>query len=236
MPQARLYSVAVGLFSPAAMQITVLYFASARERAGTSREMVEVPAGLRVPAIREWLGNRHPQLAPVLSRMRIAVNQEFEEESVLEDGDEIAVIPPVAGGIEMAKVVNRPIELREVVDAVRAEGCGGIVTFAGNVRGDSHGKRVLRLEYEAYGPMAEERLRRIGAEVEQKWIGSRIGIVHRIGVLEVGETAVLIAVAAPHRQAAFEACAYAIDRLKQDVPIWKKEVFEDGTAWVGLGP
>ena len=218
------------------MRVTVLYFASARERAGTDREVIELPAGSSVSAARDAVAVRHTALAPLLARMRVAVNQEFEEEAALKDGDEIALIPPVAGGVDTVKVVDRRIALPEVVEAVRGAGLGGIVTFAGNVRSESRGRRVLRLEYEAYVPMADAQLRRIEREIEQRWPGCRAAILHRIGILDVGETAVVIAVAAPHRKAAFEGCSHAIERLKQDVPIWKREVFEDGSAWVGMGP
>jgi MoaE-MoaD fusion protein len=217
------------------MRVTVLYFAVARERARMDRETIELPAGAALGDLRSVIAQHHASLSPLLSKMRMAVNQEFRDEVALEDGDEIAVIPPVAGGIDVARVVNRPIDLNEVVDAVRGSGCGGVVTFTGAVRGESHGRKVLRLEYEAYVPMAEERLRRIGTEIESQ-SGCRVAVLHRVGVLHVGETAVVIAVASPHRRAAFDACARVIDRLKEEVPIWKKEVFEDGSEWVGMGP
>ncbi len=226
----------VGGILATAMHVTVLYFAVVRERAGVDRESLELPEGAGIGAVREAIATRHPGVAGILPRIRLAVNREFRDEGALADGDEVALIPPVAGGVEVARVVSRPIALREVVDAVQGSGFGGIVTFTGAVRGDSHGKQVLRLEYEAYVPMAEERLRAIGSEIETKWPGCRIAMLHRIGALEVGEIAVVIAVAAPHRKAAFEGCSHAIDRLKQDVPIWKKEVFEDGSLWVGMGP
>jgi molybdopterin synthase catalytic subunit len=133
------------------------------------------------------------------------------------------------------QVVDRPLVLEEVIAAVQSPARGGLVTFSGVVRDSSKGKRVSRLEYEAYVPMAERTLRRIGEEAEQKWPGVRVAVVHRVGTLAPGEQAVVIAAAAPHRQHAFLACAYVIDRLKEDVPIWKKEFAEDGEVWVGLG-
>jgi molybdopterin synthase catalytic subunit len=164
---------------------------------------------------------------------------------VLADGDVIALIPPVAGGAGAPeegvgggtfRVSDEALSLDEVVRAVTREEHGGVVTFTGVVRRQSRGKRVVRLEYEAYRPMAERKLAEIGAGIAAEWPGTRVAIVHRVGKLSVGELAVVIAVAAPHRAAAFEACRAAIDRLKESVPIWKKEIAEDGEEWIGLGP
>jgi molybdopterin synthase catalytic subunit len=134
------------------------------------------------------------------------------------------------------RITDEPLQLDEVVRAVSVPEHGGIVSFMGTVRGLSHGKKIVRLEYEAYRPMAERKLAEIGAGVAADWPGTRVAIVHRIGKLAVGEAAVVLAVSAPHRAAAFEACRATIDRLKESVPIWKKEIAEDGECWVGLGP
>jgi molybdopterin synthase catalytic subunit len=123
-----------------------------------------------------------------------------------------------------------------VVRAVTGDAQGGIATFTGVVRKHSRGKTIVRLEYEAYRPMAERKLAEIAAQIESEISGARVAIVHRVGTLAVGEAAVVIAASAPHRQQAFEACRLAIDRLKQSVPIWKKEIADDGEEWVGLGP
>lgn len=136
----------------------------------------------------------------------------------------------------MLEVVDRPIDTAEVVRAVEHPGAGGIVTFTGTVRDHARGRTVLRLEYEAYVPMAERILSVIAGEIAERWPGTRTAILHRMGVLEPGENAVCIAVSAAHRAAAFEGCRHAIERLKEDAPIWKREVYEDGTEWVGLGP
>ncbi|MFY0569323.1 molybdenum cofactor biosynthesis protein [Archangium lansingense] len=218
--------------------ITVLYFAAARERVGLSRESLEVPPGTRVTDVLRLLATRHPTLAPLLPHLRVAVNQEFSDaEVVVPAGAELALIPPVAGGSGgLFRVVDRPLRLEEVVEAVSGEAYGGLVTFSGSVRNQTRGRRVLRLEYEAYPPMAEKKLAEIGAEVAERFNGTRLAIVHRVGTLKPGELAVVIAAAAPHRKEAFLGCEHAIERLKQDVPIWKKEFFEDGEVWVGLGP
>jgi MoaE-MoaD fusion protein len=220
------------------MTVTVLYFAAARERAGVSRESLDVPPGTRVSDVLALLSARHPGLSPLLPHLRVAVEQRFVAlDAPVHPDAELALIPPVAGGSPgLFQVVDRPLRLSQVVDAVAGPSAGGLVTFSGAVRDSTKGRRVLRLEYEAYAPMAEAKLAEIGAEVAGRWPGTRLAIVHRVGTLVPGELAVVIAAASAHRQEAFRGCEHAIERLKQDVPIWKKEFFEDGEVWVGLGP
>jgi MoaE-MoaD fusion protein len=218
-------------------RIVILYFAVARERAGCAREELEVPADPTARTILQRVAERHPSLSPLLPHLRVAVNREFAQpDDPVPDGAEVALIPPVAGGSGLFRVVDRPLELDEVVRAVAAEGRGAVVTFSGSVRDLTQGRRVVRLEYEAYPPMAEQKLAQIAAEAEASWPGCRVAVMHRVGTLLPGELAVVIAAAAPHRKEAFRACEHTIERLKQDVPIWKKEHFEDGEVWVGLGP
>lgn len=217
------------------MTLSVLYFAAAREAAGTDRETLELPAGT-VATLRRRLVERHPALGRVLPRCRIAVDQEFVEDGdPVRDGAEVAIIPPVAGGAPEFRLVDRPISLEEAVSAVSGPGRGGIATFTGTVRGQTRGKKVLYLEYEAYRPMAERTFADIGRDLERAH-GAAVAIVHRLGTLLPGEAAVVIACAAEHRAPAFQACQEAIDRLKREAPIWKREVYEDGSEWVGLGP
>jgi molybdopterin synthase catalytic subunit len=219
------------------MRVTVLYFAAARERAGTAREELEVPEGVTVRAASELIGERHPGLRPLLPHLRIAVNQQFKgSEEEISAGAEVALIPPVAGGSGRFLLLDRTLNPEEAVAAVSGEQYGGLVTFAGSVRADTRGRAVLRLEYEAYRPMAEKMFAQIGDQVANQWPGTRLCILHRVGTLMPGELAVVIAAAAAHRKEAFRACEYAIDRLKADAPIWKKEVYRDGETWVGLGP
>ena len=217
------------------MPIVILYFAGARDAAGTARETrAEVPA--TVGALRRALAETHPPLARILPRSRVAVDQEFAEDGApLRDGAEVAIVPPVSGGGGLFRVVDRPLALSEVVDAVTGPGRGGIVTFTGTVRAETRGRRVLRLEYEAYAPMAERKLAELGAAIGREH-GAEVAVVHRVGVLAPGDAAVVIACAAPHRTPAFRACEACIEALKRDVPIWKREVYEDGSEWVGLGP
>ena len=217
------------------MTVRVLYFAAAREAAGTSGE--ELAAGFAsVAELRRALVARHAALARILPRCRIAVAEELAgEDAPVPDGAEVAVVPPVAGGAPLFAVVDRPLSLDEVVAAVRGDGVGALATFTGTVRDATGGRRVVRLEYEAYGPMAERVLARIGEEVGAAH-GAALAVVHRIGVLAPGDAAVVIAAAAERRGPAFRACEECLERLKREVPIWKREVFEDGAEWVGLGP
>ncbi|MGO8970355.1 MAG: molybdenum cofactor biosynthesis protein [Myxococcaceae bacterium] len=220
------------------MSFSVLYFAAARERAGVAQEQLPaVPPPGTVRALLELVGERHPQLRPLFPHLRVAVNQSFAQlDEVVPEGAEVALIPPVAGGSGLFRVVERPPKLEEVVQAVEGAARGGLVTFTGVVREESRGHRVVRLTYEAYQTMAERVLAEVGREAEERWPGVRLAIVHRVGVLVPGDTAVCIAAAAAHRAEAFEACRFAIERLKQDAPIWKRETYLDGESWVGLGP
>jgi molybdopterin synthase catalytic subunit len=179
-----------------------------------------------------------PALGPLMKHLRVAVEQEFATgDTVLRDGAQVALIPPVAGGApEVFKVVARPLEVQEVIDAVSGPDHGGVVTFTGAVRNVTGGRTVLRLEYEAFAPMAEKVFHAIAEEARAQWPGVRIAVMHRVGTLEPGALAVVIAASAPNRQSAFAACQHTIERLKHDAPIWKKEFFEDGEVWVGLGP
>jgi len=216
--------------------LTVLYFAAARERAGAAQETVEW-AGGSVRQLLEVLAGRHPELRPLLPHLRVAVNQDFQSlDAAVPDRAEVALVPPVAGGSGCFRLSSSRLSLDEVVEAVGGPERGGLVTFTGTVRSETRGRRVRELSYEAYPAMAERSMAAIGRDIEEWWPGSRAAIVHRVGTLQPGEAAVVIAVSAPHRAAAFEGCRHAIEQLKADVPIWKKERFEDGEEWVGLGP
>lgn len=219
------------------VRVRILYFAAARERAGCSQETLELPGTASVREVLAELTHLHPGLERLVPHLRVAVSQGFARlDDLVPDGAEVALIPPVAGGAGGFRVTAEPLELEEVIRAVEGRGHGGVVTFSGQVRDQTRGRAVIRLEYEAYAPMAERVFAQIGAEAAQKWPGCRLAIVHRVGVLNPGELAVVIAASAPHRAEAFDACRHAIERLKQDAPIWKKEIFADGEIWVGLGP
>jgi len=136
---------------------------------------------------------------------------------------------------EIVRIADGPLAPDDAAAAVAGDDAGAIVSFRGTVRDRSHGGRVLRLEYEAYGPMVLRELERLAAEVRERWPGTRLAVHHRVGTCLPGDTTVVIAAASPHRAEAFEACRHAIERLKSDVPIWKREVRDDGAAWVGRG-
>jgi molybdopterin synthase catalytic subunit len=225
-----------------AVEIVVLYFAVLRERVRRDQETIQLGPDADVGAARAEIAARHPEVASILPRVQTAVNRVLaDDDHKLAPGDELAFIPPVAGGAGGAQrkiaIVSRPLQVGDVLAVVEGPERGGLVTFAGVVRRQGHHlSDVIRLEYEAYVEMAEQVLGEIAEEIEREWPGTRLAIHHRVGSLAVGETAVVIAAAAPHRAEAFDACRAAIDRLKQRAPIWKKEIGESGEAWFGLGP
>jgi molybdopterin synthase catalytic subunit len=164
-------------------------------------------------------------------------NEYVEPGHRLNPSDELCLFPPVSGGSgdDVYRVVASPLSADAIAADVDDPGAGGIVVFSGVVRNETGGRPVKFLEYEAHAPMAEAKMREIGQALRARWTEvKRVAILHRIGRLEIGESSVLIAVSAAHRQQAFEACKYAIDTLKRTVPVWKKEHFEDGEVWVGL--
>ena len=219
------------------MQLTVKLFGSLREEAGAKELELELPEGARVVDLRKLLAERYPVLEQLGEVVAASVNLEMaEEDQQLSDGDEVAFLPPVAGGsgeaIEMCTLSDRPLVEGEVIARVTGPDAGGVVTFVGNVRDHARGRSIRYLEYEAYPEMAEREMQKIADEAGKRWPGARVAIAHRTGHLEIGEAAVVIAAAAPHRAEAFEACRFAIDTLKRTVPIWKKEVSTDGEYWV----
>jgi molybdopterin synthase catalytic subunit len=216
------------------MRVKVLYFAVLRERRGTSSEIIDLPAGGDVAMALATIAKQNPQVAPLLPRIQVAVNQVVVvATTALGEGDELALIPPVSGGsLSRIAVRDRPLSLDDVTDVVIGPDRGGLVTFTGLVRRQGKVPNVVRLEYEAYREMAERVLGEIADEIEREWVGVRIAIHHRVGSLEVGEPAVMVAAAAPHRGPAFDACRAAIDRLKSRAPIWKKEIGEAGAEWI----
>lgn len=227
------------------MNIKVLYFAALRHMVGLREESIALDDGATVGDLLREVANSHEALQDKMGRIAAAVNQEYATlDKPLQDGDEVALLPPVAGGkgddetptSHRIKVKDTDLSVAEVCELVEVESGGAIVTFTGMVRRQSQGRLVKRLDYEAYAPMAEKEMAQIASEIEEKWPGSVVAIHHRVGSLVVGQLAVVIAVCTPHRQEAFDGCSYAIERLKERVPIWKHEFFEDGSHWVGWGP
>jgi len=215
--------------------ITARLFARLREQAGTGCEQLEM-AGGTVAEVYELLVRRHPGLEPDRALGRPTRNEEFAGwEDPVGDGDEVAFIPPVSGGTEavhLIELTTEPLDARQAEAAVGHAGAGAICTFTGVVRDNNRGEPVTHLEYEAYGGMAERQMREIAEEVAERWPGTRVAIVHRTGRLEIGEASVVISVSAPRRADAFEGCRHAIERLKESVPIWKKEFARSGAVWL----
>jgi MoaE-MoaD fusion protein len=218
------------------MNVRVRLFASAREAAGVGHLVLELPNGHAVRDAVAAITMLHPEVGDI-RQMVIARNREYVDlEAPLADGDELALIPPVSGGAISTParilVSAAPLSLDAAIEAVRGPDVGGIVVFLGTVREASRGKRVRHLEYEAYAEMAESKMRGIATALEAKHAPLRVALHHRVGDLAIGEIAVVVAAAAPHRDAAFAAARAAIDELKRVVPIWKKEYTDDGAVWV----
>jgi len=222
--------------------VQVRLFALLREALGVAKTALTLPAGSDVAGLLAHLAETYPNAHLPEKRFTVAVNRSYAPpERVLADGDEVALIPPVSGGSgspessvtgKLFEIVDRPISIDEVAARVTAPDRGGIALFVGTVRGITGDLTTDYLEYEAYPEMAEATLAKIGAEVQARWPAvSAVSIVHRVGRLEVGDVSVVIAVAAAHRQDTFDACHYAIDRVKHIAPIWKREVGPDGAVW-----
>jgi len=208
------------------VRVTVRLFAGLRERAGWSRREVEAA---RVGDVWQALG-----LGDEPQGLLYAVNRDYAaRDRELNDGDEVALIPPVSGGAFLLS--DEPLSLDRVVDEVRDERAGAIATFTGTTRVASRGRTVVHLDYEAYEGMAERVMEEIAAGLGERYELCAVAIHHRVGRVGIGDTSVVIAVSAPHRRDALAACKEAIDTLKERVPLWKKEVYEGGEEWIGRG-
>jgi molybdopterin synthase catalytic subunit len=207
--------------------IRVRLFAGLRERAGWSER--ELDGIERVADVWSALG-----LGDEPAGLLYAVNLEYAgEDAPLADGDEVALIPPVSGGAFV--LTEEPIDPGRVIERVANDAAGGIATFIGTTRAHSRGRTVHYLEYEGYAGMAEKVMAELAEELKQRYDLCEVAIAHRTGRVDIGGISVAIAVSAPHRQDALAACKDAIDRLKEIVPLWKKEVYEGGEEWIGRG-
>lgn len=222
------------------MRIRVVYFALLRERLGKSEEPLEVTAGATVQDALAQLVTQHEVLLGLGRSLLVAVNQALvPADFPLSEGDELALLPPVSGGsaeaLPRCRISSEPLVVQELIDAVSGATQGGLVLFCGLVRDHNQGKKVVRLDYEAYDGMAVRSMTQLADEImaEQPNAGVQLAMVHRVGSLRIGELAVIVAASAPHRAEAFAACRSAIERLKKEVPIWKKEFSEDGSEWLG---
>ena len=219
------------------IRITALLFGQAREWTGASDLDIELEAPATVESAFAMLKARQPRLAEMERSLLFAVNEEYASLShPLADGDRLAVLPPVSGGEaegrDVFEITREPIDIAGLKARLLEGDSGAVVIFDGVARNNTRGRRTLYLEYEGYDPMALRTMEQIGGEVHERWPINRIGIIHRLGRAEITESSVVIVVTSAHRKIAFEACHYAIDRLKKIVPIWKKEYFEDGAVWV----
>lgn len=216
--------------------VQMRYFAFVREQLGKSKETIELPDGSTVSQALDAALAGAPRLLNARAALMVMVNQSYQpNEHVLSNGDEVAIIPPVSGGSQLKQftVTDHVLDPRAVEALVIDDAAGAIVTFAGTVRDNARGKAVTALDYEAYPPAAEKMLEQIGEEIAERWGIRTVAIAHRYGLLHVGETSVVIAVSCVHRDEAFDACRYAIERIKVLVPIWKHEFYADGDAWIG---
>ncbi|MHB8735281.1 MAG: molybdenum cofactor biosynthesis protein MoaE [Terriglobales bacterium] len=226
------------------MRVHVLFFGPIADQLRRREDRLELPAGAIAADVHAHYRALLPALGALGAQVQVAVNQEFCSPAIeLHDEDEVALLPPMSGGSEaappravIAELVRVPIDREALQARLKAPADGAVVLFDGVVRNHSvHQGRSLRtqhLEYEAYEPMALKRMRAIGEEVLRRWPVDSIALVHRLGRLEIGESSVVIVVTSAHRQPAFEACRWAIDTLKNSVPIWKREHAADGTVWV----
>jgi len=216
------------------MNIRVLFFGAARDAVEANELDLVLEAPATVSSAFQSLKTRFAKLERFGRSLLFAVNQEYATpDTQLKENDELAVFPPVSGGSQdFFELTTEPIDVGEVARRVVLPECGATVTLDGYAREWTKGKRTLYLIYEAYDTMALTEMQRLGAEAHKQFDIAHIGIVHRTGRIEIGETSVVIACSAPHRRAAFQACEWAIKELKRTVPIWKKEIYENGEEWV----
>lgn len=227
------------------MRVNLLFFASLVDIVGSRKLTLDVSDGLTVGDLLSKLESNYPGISAYRSILLTAVNQEYVKSNhPILDGDEVAIFPPVSGGeISTGELTHKlpeqfyqitvdPIETQNILSQLLRDQDGAVVVFEGVVRNNSKGKSTEYLVYEAYDAMALAKMTEIGALIRTTWEIGAVGIVHRLGRLQIGETSVVIIVTSPHRRAAFDACHYAIDRLKKVVHIWKKEYFEDGEIWI----
>lgn len=223
------------------MEVRIRLFATLKDRLGREVIGVQVPEGASVADLLQAVAQAYPALRPYLPSAIVAVNHEFAfPEDRLRPGDEVALFPPVSGGggdplrPEIVAVTTEPIDLNALVRAVATPRTGAVALFTGVVRGEDGDRRVDLLEYEAYRPMAEAKMRQVLAEIRERWPQVHgVALVQRIGRMAVGEITVAVAVSAGHRhEGVFEAARYGIDRLKEIVPIWKKEIGPHGERWI----
>ena len=215
------------------LKVNVRFFALYRERAGLRELPLELSVGSTVSRMVAEVRRLFPNLAPPAVNIVVSVNAEYAgPDTLLADGDDVALIPPVSGGQGMIEITDTSIDPEKVTAKVRGDANGAVVTFLGTTRLFAEGKKVLHLEYEAYTEMAVMEMDKIRGEIQAEFSIQDIAVTHRVGRVDIGEISLVVAVASPHRKEAFLACHEMVDRLKTRAPIWKKEFFEDGYHWV----
>ncbi|WP_223068467.1 molybdopterin converting factor subunit 1 [Paenibacillus caui] len=228
------------------MKLRIRLFAGLAESLKSSSVDLDTEgSSLTAADLKALLTERYPEASGQIAQSFVAVNQEYApDDTPIQPGDEVALIPPVSGGEHslaedvtteegLFAITSMPLDVEEIESKVIHPNHGASLVFVGTTREMTGAKRTIHLEYEAYTPMALKTLQQIGEEIEKKWPGTITAISHRIGKVNIAEASVVIAVSAPHRDACYEASRYAIERLKLIVPIWKKEIWEDGSEWKG---
>lgn len=231
------------------MRIRVLLFGQLKDIMGRSEDSLEVQPGTRLTDVMAQYSRQFPRFGPMAGSIACSVNREYAPASaVLQEGDEVGLLPPVSGGLpggtavqsdlqsEHCAIVREKIDSQKVADALKAPEDGATAIFEGIVRNNTRGRSTLYLNYEAYDSMAINEMERLAQASLHNFEIRDVRLIHRLGRLEIGETSILIVVASAHRTAALEACRWLIDTLKKTVPIWKKEYFEDGAIWADGEP
>jgi MoaE-MoaD fusion protein len=224
------------------MQVRVLFFGQLKDVTGRTSDSLTLPEGATLTDLLAHYENGFPRLKALLPALALSINQEYAPpDSALRDQDEVALLPPVSGGTPetgpaRAVIVREKIETQQIADSIRRPQDGAVAVFEGIVRNETRGRTTLYLDYEAYEPMALQKMEDLAAVALGKFTVRDVALVHRLGRLEIGETSVLIVVASAHRAAAFDACRWLIDTLKKTIPIWKKEHFADGAVWADGEP
>jgi MoaE-MoaD fusion protein len=224
------------------MRVRVLFFGILKDVAGCASESLELPAASSVRDALDYCISRWPEIKDVMPSVAVAVNQRYAgSDTMLDNGDEVALLPPVSGGSEgdtrpHAWIVRQRIDTGSILEGVKRGEDGAAVVFEGVVRNQTRGRKTLYLDYEAYEEMALQQMEALAQQALQQFQIRDVALVHRLGRLEIGEISVLVVMASAHRGAAFDACRWVIDTLKRTVPIWKKEYFEDGAVWADGEP
>ncbi|MCI0352531.1 MAG: molybdenum cofactor biosynthesis protein MoaE [Acidobacteriales bacterium] len=222
------------------VQVRVLFFGLLTDIIGRRSDMLSLPQGATVLDLLAHYQSNFPRLNGLVSSLAISINQSYAPvTSVLHEGDEVALLPPVSGGLgstPLVRIVRERIVPEEIVPRLERPEDGAVVVFDGIVRNHSRGRATLYLDYDAYEEMALKQMHSLAEEALRKFQIRNLALVHRLGRLQIGESSVFIAVVSAHRAPAFEACRWLIDTLKRTVPIWKKEYFEDGAVWADGEP